>query len=222
MAGSRTTAASATRGGRLRYPETPCRAVRSRLRRARDPSFGGRHGVAGRRRMCRSGGSHGDGNDVVMSRHSVAIIEARIGIPEGVGPCQGDVRVGPWWFVVVGVLCAARVAAGAGVKAGRRPPRRGLALTPARGGAGSGSHLSVQRLGWVGVGVSHRGPRRRTGGAGAATKAANKTVAAKTRRRRPGAPDTAAVREWARAHGHAVSDRGRIPRHIVEAFTASE
>jgi hypothetical protein len=65
-------------------------------------------------------------------------------------------------------------------------------------------------------------PRRRTGGAGAATKAANKTVAAKTRRRRPGAPDTAAVREWARAHGHAVSDRGRIPRHIVEAFTASE
>jgi hypothetical protein len=25
------------------------------------------------------GGSHGDGNDVVMSRHSVAIIEARIG-----------------------------------------------------------------------------------------------------------------------------------------------
>jgi len=64
-------------------------------------------------------------------------------------------------------------------------------------------------------------PRRRTGGAGAATKAAN-GAAAKTRRRRRGAPDTAAVREWARAHGHAVSDRGRIPRHIVEAFTASE
>jgi nucleoid-associated protein Lsr2 len=65
-------------------------------------------------------------------------------------------------------------------------------------------------------------PRRRTGGAGAATKAANKTAAPKTRRRRRGAPDTAAVREWARAHGHAVSDRGRIPRHIVEAFTAPE
>jgi hypothetical protein len=73
------TAASATRGGRLRHPETPCRAVRSHRRRARDPSFGGRHGVAGRREMCRSGGSHGDGNDVVMSRNSVAIIEARIG-----------------------------------------------------------------------------------------------------------------------------------------------
>jgi hypothetical protein len=64
-------------------------------------------------------------------------------------------------------------------------------------------------------------PRRRTGGAGAATKAANKTAAAKTRRRR-GALDTAAVREWARAHGHTVSDRGRIPRHILEAFTARE
>jgi hypothetical protein len=65
-------------------------------------------------------------------------------------------------------------------------------------------------------------PRRRTGGAGAATKAANRTAAAKTRRRRGGARDTAAVREWARAHGHTVSDRGRIPRHILEAFTARE
>jgi len=65
-------------------------------------------------------------------------------------------------------------------------------------------------------------PRRRTGGAGAATKTANQTAAAKTRRRRGGARDTAAVREWARAHGHTVSDRGRIPRHILEAFTARE
>ena len=62
-------------------------------------------------------------------------------------------------------------------------------------------------------------PRRRTGGAPSATKAANK-AAAKTRRRRRGAPDTAAVREWARANGHMVSDRGRIPRHVLEAFTA--
>jgi hypothetical protein len=30
------------------------------------------------------------------------------------------------------------------------------------------------------------------------------------------------VREWAREHGHTVSDRGRIPRHILEAFTARE
>jgi nucleoid-associated protein Lsr2 len=65
-------------------------------------------------------------------------------------------------------------------------------------------------------------PRRRTGGAGAATKGANKTAAANTRRRGPGARDTAAVREWARAHGYTVSDRGRIPRHVLEAFTAGE
>ena len=65
-------------------------------------------------------------------------------------------------------------------------------------------------------------PRRRTGGARSATKAANRAAAAKTRRRSRGAVDTAAVREWARAHGHTVSDRGRIPRQILEAFTAGE
>jgi hypothetical protein len=63
--------------------------------------------------------------------------------------------------------------------------------------------------------------RRRTGGR-SATKTANKTAAAKTRRRGRGGLDTAAVREWARAQGYAVSDRGRIPRHIVEAFAARE
>jgi Lsr2 len=65
-------------------------------------------------------------------------------------------------------------------------------------------------------------PRRRTGGARSATKAAKKTAPAKTPGRGRGALDTAAVREWARAHGHTVSDRGRIPRHILEAFTARE
>jgi hypothetical protein len=32
--------------------------------------------------------------------------------------------------------------------------------------------------------------------------------------------DTAAIREWARAHGHQVSDRGRIPKAILEAYRA--
>ena len=63
--------------------------------------------------------------------------------------------------------------------------------------------------------------RRRSGGAGSATKAADNAVA-KARRRGRGGLDAAAVREWARAHGYTVSDRGRIPRHIVEAFTARE
>jgi nucleoid-associated protein Lsr2 len=64
--------------------------------------------------------------------------------------------------------------------------------------------------------------RRRTGGGRPATKAANRAAGAKTRTRRrgTGSVDTAAVREWARAHGYAISDRGRIPGHIVEAFTA--
>jgi hypothetical protein len=62
-------------------------------------------------------------------------------------------------------------------------------------------------------------PRRRTTGARSTTKAANE-AAAKIRRRRRGAHDTTTVREWARANGHTVSDRGRIPGHILEAFTA--
>jgi nucleoid-associated protein Lsr2 len=63
-------------------------------------------------------------------------------------------------------------------------------------------------------------PPRRTGAARSTTKADNKAAAAKTRRRSRGALDTAAVREWARANGHTVSDRGRIPGHILEAFSA--
>jgi Lsr2 len=62
-------------------------------------------------------------------------------------------------------------------------------------------------------------PRRRTGAARSTTKAAKKP-AAKTRRRGRGGLDTATVREWARANGHTVSDRGRIPGDILEAFTA--
>jgi hypothetical protein len=33
--------------------------------------------------------------------------------------------------------------------------------------------------------------------------------------------DLAAVREWARANGHTVSDRGRIPAPILEAYRAA-
>jgi Lsr2 len=65
-------------------------------------------------------------------------------------------------------------------------------------------------------------PRRRTSGAGSATQRPNKTAAAKTRHRGRRALETAAVREWARANGYTVSDRGRIPRPILEAFSARE
>jgi hypothetical protein len=33
--------------------------------------------------------------------------------------------------------------------------------------------------------------------------------------------DTAAIREWARAHGHKVSDRGRISKSVMEAYKAA-
>lgn len=33
--------------------------------------------------------------------------------------------------------------------------------------------------------------------------------------------DTKAVREWANANGHKVSDRGRIPASVVEAYEAA-
>jgi hypothetical protein len=33
--------------------------------------------------------------------------------------------------------------------------------------------------------------------------------------------DTQAIREWAQANGHKVSDRGRIPAGVVEAYQAA-
>jgi hypothetical protein len=41
------------------------------------------------------------------------------------------------------------------------------------------------------------------------------------RGRRESGPDLAAVREWARENGHAISDRGRVPAAILEAYTAA-
>ena len=32
--------------------------------------------------------------------------------------------------------------------------------------------------------------------------------------------ETHAIREWAREHGHQVSDRGRIPKSVLEAYRA--
>ena len=43
----------------------------------------------------------------------------------------------------------------------------------------------------------------------------------KTPRARSGAGDTNAVREWARANGYDVSDRGRIPADVMDAYTAA-
>jgi Lsr2 len=53
---------------------------------------------------------------------------------------------------------------------------------------------------------------RRTGGR------ATRRASGATPRRSGGSDDTGAIREWARAQGHTVSDRGRIASSIVEAY----
>jgi len=40
--------------------------------------------------------------------------------------------------------------------------------------------------------------------------------------RRDNDVDLGAVREWARANGHTVSDRGRVPASVLEAYAASQ
>lgn len=42
------------------------------------------------------------------------------------------------------------------------------------------------------------------------------------RRRSTANPDTAKIREWARANGYEVADRGRIPDEIREAYKADK
>jgi hypothetical protein len=38
---------------------------------------------------------------------------------------------------------------------------------------------------------------------------------------RPNREETHAIREWARQHGHEVSDRGRISQSVMEAYKAA-
>jgi nucleoid-associated protein Lsr2 len=38
---------------------------------------------------------------------------------------------------------------------------------------------------------------------------------------RSGREETHAIREWARQNGHKVSERGRIPKSILEAYQAA-
>jgi hypothetical protein len=74
-----------------------------------------------------------------------------------------------------------------------------------------------------------KAPAAKSSRARTAAKRANSKTTTRTRRtgaraaRKNGraALDPAAVREWARANGHNVSDRGRIPRRITDAFAAA-
>ncbi len=65
------------------------------------------------------------------------------------------------------------------------------------------------------------GAARIAGGRGrGGPRAARQTVVA-DKPARSNRDETAAIREWARANGHTVSDRGRIAKSVVEAYQAA-
>lgn len=52
----------------------------------------------------------------------------------------------------------------------------------------------------------------------AATKAPRPTTASRRPRRTAATSSPQTIREWARAQGHEVSDRGRVPASVVSAY----
>jgi hypothetical protein len=63
------------------------------------------------------------------------------------------------------------------------------------------------------------GAARRAGGGGGGAPVRRARAAAA--RGGGGRDRTAEIREWARANGHQVSDRGRVPARVVEAYDAA-
>ena len=63
------------------------------------------------------------------------------------------------------------------------------------------------------------GAARKAGGRARGRAARQTAVADKPAR--SNRDQTAAIREWARANGHQVSDRGRIPKSVIEAYQAA-
>ncbi|KQU28401.1 MULTISPECIES: histone-like nucleoid-structuring protein Lsr2 [unclassified Rhodococcus (in: high G+C Gram-positive bacteria)] len=60
---------------------------------------------------------------------------------------------------------------------------------------------------------------RKRGGHTSAVRAAAEATTKKSSKRDP--EQTRAIREWANSNGYEVSDRGRIPTAVVEAFDAA-
>lgn len=56
--------------------------------------------------------------------------------------------------------------------------------------------------------------------AGARRASSSASRGGSSRKRSAASPETAAIREWAKANGHDVSERGRIPATVVEAYRA--
>jgi len=54
-----------------------------------------------------------------------------------------------------------------------------------------------------------------------ARKVGRSGAASSGRRANSNRKDTAGIREWARSNGHVVSERGRIPSSVIEAYEAA-
>lgn len=65
--------------------------------------------------------------------------------------------------------------------------------------------------------------RGQEGGARRSRRAARPVAEARPRVRaaRKGKADVGAIRAWARSNGYTVSDRGRVPRQVLEAYEAA-
>jgi len=61
---------------------------------------------------------------------------------------------------------------------------------------------------------SYVGHGRRVGGRSSSRRQSGARTAARSN-------DSAAVREWARQNGHQISDRGRVPARVTEAYRAA-
>jgi nucleoid-associated protein Lsr2 len=63
------------------------------------------------------------------------------------------------------------------------------------------------------------GAARKAGGRGRGRAPRQTTVAEKPAR--SNREETSAIRQWARENGHQVSERGRIPKSVIEAYQAA-
>ncbi len=66
------------------------------------------------------------------------------------------------------------------------------------------------------------GAGRRTGGRAGGSRGASRTPRAAAPVASARRHDSASIRDWARENGYTVSDRGRIPGTVIEAYEKSE
>jgi hypothetical protein len=62
---------------------------------------------------------------------------------------------------------------------------------------------------------------RKAGGRGSRRRSRQASREEEARPARSGREETAAIRQWAREHGHEISNRGRIPKAVLEAYQAA-